>query len=105
MPLKSMKMTKSQAKESMPVAAPDTLPEYPYGLRISLETEQMKALGLDMPKVGTKLTIVAEVEVVSCHASQYEGGEEHRSCSMQITSMDVAGDKPDPAGKLYGGDA
>jgi hypothetical protein len=105
MPLKSMKLSKSQAKvEAAPVDY-DKLPEYPYGLRISLETEQMKALGLDMPKVGTKLTIVAEVEVVSCHASQYEGGEEHRSCSMQITDMAVEGDKPDPAGKLYGGAA
>jgi hypothetical protein len=102
MKLTSTKLSKQQAKEAAPIAAPETLPEYPYGLRISIEGDLMDKLGLkDMPKVGGKFTAAVELEVVACHSSQYEGGESRRECSLQITGMALAKDAK-AAEALYG---
>lgn len=63
-------------------------PEYPYGLQITLENEQLKALGLTtLPAVGTTFSIDAKVEV--CSVNQYESnkGDERRSISLQITAL------------------
>jgi hypothetical protein len=67
--------------------------KYPYGLRISLGSEQLKALGLDLPDVGDKKTLVAKVEVVSISSNKSKGGEDHNHVEFQITDMSL-GEKP-----------
>lgn len=105
MTMKSMKMTPAQAKESSPAAAEMPKQEYPYGLRITLDKETIKKLGIDLPEVGEELKITAVAKVTDCHASQSEGGQEYASCSLQITDMQVDGesDLGEIAGRLYKG--
>jgi hypothetical protein len=114
MELVSMEMTKSEAQElyASPVgneSAPDETPKYPYGLKLDLDEEGLAKLKItELPKVGEKMVLTAQVEV--CSVSQYEskeGGADQR-VSLQITAMALEGGakeapaKADPAQTLYG---
>jgi hypothetical protein len=82
---------KKLPKEKSPsvVDAPLNREDYPYGLRIELDHDGMKKLGLKkMPKVGSKHQMRIHAKVT--HAS--ERSDEHdkkprREVSMQITHM------------------
>lgn len=87
--MESMKMTASEKKESSPEVAMPKQDPYPYGLRLELNRETIKKLGIELPEVGEVLELRALAKVVSCHASQQEGGDEYASCSLQITDMEV----------------
>lgn len=82
--------TKPRKDETMlggPVEA--DRPEYPYGLRISLDSEALKKLGItDMPALDSEHKLVALVCVVgtSQHESQGADGP-HRSVELQIEQM------------------
>jgi hypothetical protein len=102
--LKSMKMDAAEAKAATELSVSDR-PEYPWGLRLNLSNEALEKLGFkNLPEVGTKMTLVANVEVCSVSAHESKGGDKHRSMDLQITDMGLAVDegKPDPATKLYG---
>lgn len=101
--MQNMKMDKAAKKTMLGEAAPDA-PEYPYGLRISLDGDSMKKLAMpEGCKVGDKLQMMAMVEVVGMSAHQGEGDKEPRkSMDMQITDMEMQdGQAKDPAAKLY----
>lgn len=62
--------------------------EYPYGLCIRLEDEQIEKLGFHgMPRIGDKFYLKGFVEVKELgeHSSEHEGKE--RNMSLQITHM------------------
>lgn len=103
--LTSMKMSEKQAKEYMGVApSAGDAPKYPYGLCLYLDTDTLKKLGMsEPPAVGSKMTIVANVEVVSVGMSQQRDGDKETRAELQITDMAVDGDKPAASEKLYGG--
>lgn len=90
--LKSMKVTKAEREaryKDAETSAIGDAPSYPYGLSISLEDEALEKLGLsDLPAVGTKMLLIAEVEVTSCSVSEneYTKGKQKR-LGIQITSM------------------
>lgn len=88
--MKSMKMDKA-AKKTMLGEAKYEPPEYPYGLRISLDGDSMKKLVMpEGCKVGDKLQMMAMVEIMSMSEHQGEGDKEPRkSMDMQITDMEV----------------
>lgn len=64
-------------------------PEYPYGLRLGLDTDALTKLGIaELPEVGTVLKLVARVEVVS--VSQYEHADgKSKDLGLQITDMEL----------------
>ncbi len=70
--------------------------KYPYGLRIELDHEGMKKLGMKkLPKVGSKHKITAHAHVVSASESHHEGDKKsNRSASMQITHMALEKGEP-----------
>lgn len=86
MKLVNMKRTEEKKTENMAIASPDS-PVYPYGLNISLGHEEIKKLGLkELPKVGSKMKMMAMVEITS--VSQYESkGGVDGSISLQITDL------------------
>lgn len=106
--MKSMKSPPPDSQEEkaeMSVAGMQ--PEYPYGLRISLNEDSIEALGLvSMPAIGQKMIVNARVEVVGITNSKQSNGDEYKCVDLQITDMDLSPDKQksDSAAKLYNGD-
>lgn len=65
-------------------------PRYPWGLQISLEKEQLDALGIkEMPMTGTVVTLQATAKVTRCSEEEREGAEPMRSISLQITDLSL----------------
>lgn len=92
--LTSVKRTKTERKKMDKVmqASPSNHEDYPYGLRIELDEETLKKLGVeDLPEAGETFCLEAEVKVSSSseHTSSYDGEDTktHRSVSLQITKM------------------
>lgn len=100
MKLKDMKYSKSQSKK-MEAPAPVNLKEdYPYGLKLELDKDSMKKLGLDLSNINIKdnVDIVAKGHIcdMSMHEGQYGG---HKSLGIQITKLDVKPSKKSKANK------
>lgn len=109
MSLKNMKLTKKETRNILegPSSPGEDMPRYPWGLRITLDTETIAKLGIKMPlDVGEKCSIVAKGEVVAVSANESQGGGKRESLDIQITDMSVIeGDsekKDDASKKLYG---
>lgn len=72
-------------------------PEYPYGLELRLETEQLTKLGITIPPaVGAELMVMARVTVVSSSQRQQLDSDPEICSCWQITDMEIA---PVPAKK------
>lgn len=99
--------------ESMAVPAKDYVaPRYPYGLCLSLETEQLKKLGLDEECcVGDVLVGAFIAEVTSVNKRQMADGTADCRIELQIQKIRVADDDTSDGGRTerqkrrYGGDA
>lgn len=78
-------------------------PEYPYGLRIELRNDSLAKLGItELPKVGSRMTLTAIVEVCGTSTCESRSGED-LSLDLQITDMSLGTDeKKDAASILYG---
>lgn len=83
--------------------------EYPYGLRISLNNDTLKKLGLaELPAIGSEHKLMAMVSVVSLSSNESAGeAEPYRSVDLQIEKMvlmpkEASADAPrDPAKAMY----
>ena len=87
--MQSMKRSKASMKsaETMPSMAPE---KYPYGLRLNLEHEDLKKLGITkMPKAGAIHRIVAHAKVHRAEESNSTDGGKRRSLGLQITKMSM----------------
>jgi hypothetical protein len=89
MALVNMKLSAEEAAEmsgAMPMEA--TAPESPYGLRLSLSEEDLAKLGLDLPRAGATVNIVAVGLVCNVNERVEEGEGEVEACvCIQITDM------------------
>lgn len=108
MKMASMKMKpEAKGKHDEMVTSSGSSEKYPWGLRINLGNEQLKALGIkDLPKVGESLPLHAMVSVVGVRSSETEGGED-RNVELQITECMMGGeskgmDMGKAASKMYG---
>lgn len=91
MPLKSMALTKADRKaREKRCEIPSLGDKYPYGLRIELNNDAVKKLGLSsLPKAGKRMKLVAEVRVIGSRMNQRDGGETERNLDLQIEKMDL----------------
>lgn len=91
MALKSMKVTKADRKakeEKYCVPCLDS-DDYPYGLRIHLDSEMLDKLGIKkLPKAGATFTLSASGTVKSTEVND-RNGKETKSMSLQIEKLDV----------------
>lgn len=89
--LVEMKYTKAEAKaEATKYDSIAGQPEYPWGLQIRLEDEELTKLGIkSLPDVGGEfhLTIVAEVQ--SATETKMASGKTDRCVCLQITMLGV----------------
>jgi hypothetical protein len=92
--LRDMKLSKAQKKETMPMAVSADSPEYPYGLRITLDSAALDKLGMSkMPKVGAKMSLEAVGVITS--VSQHESKDhDSRSVEIQLQELGVENDEP-----------
>lgn len=82
----------AKEKKADGVQAVDSGPDYSYGLRITLDHEELEKLGVkELPKPGEYISLVAQccVQSVSQHESE---DREDRSVSLQIEKMRLGGD-------------
>lgn len=109
MKLVNMKMDPAEQKEKYAESVVSSeQPMYPWGLTINLDEEAIAKLGLDLPVVGSQLSLQALVDVTEVSSRQeLENGtpKECRRVCLQITDLGLgpvekatAADK-----KLYGG--
>jgi len=98
----NMELTAAEAKQETSIAEADG-PKYPWGLSICLDDEALKKLGMDkLPEVGTKMRLVAMVDVSGVSSYSSQNSEGHRTLDLQITDMTLSGGETDPASVLYG---
>jgi hypothetical protein len=69
-------------------------PDYPYGLCIRLEGDELDRLGMkQLPQVGTEIPITIKVKVTRVSQSAADNGEgeydEMRCVELQITDMAI----------------
>ena len=86
----SMKKDKKKENKESPSMAPDSPGEvYPYGLRLRLENDELKKLGItELPEVGKVCKIEAEGVVESVSSSHNKDSEGPRkSVEVQITAL------------------
>jgi hypothetical protein len=88
--MKGDKQDMGTAVEVMP-GSPDT-PEYPYGLRITIEDEKVGELGLDKLRVGDKLTISCDCEVIEVAEREDQGGKTQR---VELQIQKIGNDEDD----------
>lgn len=101
----SMKITSSR-EDGEPMVDSDQ--SYPYGLRITLDNESLKKLGMPgLPDVGEKLCIDADVTVISVQSVEEKDGA-RSSVELQITGLmfcDPETEKREAHEVLYDGNA
>lgn len=77
-------------------------PMYPYGLRLCLDSDVVKALGLsELPPVGKQMKMLAKVEVCSASVTDTKEYGKKMYMDLQIVEMELEKEKEDPAKKLY----
>jgi len=95
--MKDMKMKQGQAA---PTEIQHSYSEYPYGLRICLTHEVLEKLGItDLPEVGSKMKLQAEVEVISTSEYETKDSGKKKSMDLQICMMDLKNGKKEVSPK------
>lgn len=90
MKLTDMKMTKAEKKENSPMVASEySGPDFPYGLKLCLDSSSLEKLGFDaLPKVGAKMSVSAVGVVVE--VGQHESkNHESRRVEIQIQRLGI----------------
>jgi len=81
--------------------------DYPWGLRITLNNETLKKLGIALPKVGAEMLLCGKVKVLST-STREDGEDSFSSVEMQITDIGLMDESAQPqktaADTLYGSD-
>lgn len=87
----NMKFNKKPKKKELTCMSESDTPEYPWGLSIRLEKEQLEKLSFNPGSVGDKVIFVATAEVTSISKQDYKEGSEY-DVSLQIQDMEVKQD-------------
>lgn len=79
------------------------LPEYPYGLRLCLDNDTIKKLGVKVPNVGSKMKLMAMVEVCSTSSFNTKESGMMQTMDLQIVEMSLSssGKKEVDPNKMY----
>ena len=105
MKLQSMKRTEEDRKKSAGTIMEGEQPDYPWGLRITLNDEQIKALGIKaLPAVGAKCAIEAVGIIQSVSDEAVDNGESNQRIEIQITDLALAAPGTSKFAAMYDGD-
>ena len=85
-----LKYTKAEAKAEQRGMTMGKPPQYPWGLCIRLEKDELDKLGIkELPQVGTEVHFAAIAKVTSVNQSSSEDQDEETSVALQITMLSV----------------
>jgi len=107
--LVSLKLSEDERKEqSGPMVMDDDGPAYPVDARLFFDGDMLDKLGVDMPKFGDEMMLVAKVKATSVSASERmdDDGDANRDRSVQFVMTEAAldsGPKKSAAEVLYPG--
>jgi hypothetical protein len=104
MAMADMKMSKSETIAYSEVAEKESdEPQYPYGLCIHLEQDQLDKLGIkELPEVGAKMMLHANAYVKTVSEYSTQSGQDRR-VELQITQLEISeGEAKDAAQIMYG---
>lgn len=88
----SMEKSEESMQDCKPVSCEHD--KYPYGIRLHLDDECVKKLGIkDLPKVGDKMMIQAVAYVCDASEHMVEGKGTRKSIGLQICEMGVSESK------------
>jgi hypothetical protein len=103
MKLISMKRSPKSEKPTNKAEVAGPSDAYPYGLQLRLENDSIEKLDIELPKVGSTVTVMAKAKVTSVSQNESNGSGKRRSIELQLTDLciDAAAAKPSPAESLY----
>lgn len=82
------KMSKKEMGEKMTVGIPGDRDEFPYGLRLNLNEDQIKKLdGLFEADVEGEVMIHAKAKIIDKRSHDMKGGKTERNIELQITDL------------------
>ena len=88
--MKLKKKSKVELKKLMEPMAYGETDEWPYGLRLSFEKEEIEKLsGLKKLKVGDSVKVSAEGSVMSVRISERQERPDDHSVEIQLKEVDV----------------
>lgn len=79
--LRDMRLSREERKEMAEPMSVGDMPEYPYGLRLHLDQDEIAKLGISLPDVGEQFVVVGIGVVTS--VSQHKG-EAHTSQHVEV---------------------
>jgi hypothetical protein len=86
--MKLIDMKSTVEAERSTLMAPESREEYPYGLRLSLNSETLAKLGMtELPAIDAEFKLMALVCVVGVSQSESSEGEPYRTVDLQIEQM------------------
>lgn len=92
MDLVDLKLSKKSTKDApTSVGGGPERDQYPYGLRITLDEEQLAKMGdlFDEMDADGEVTITAKGCVTSKRSDQMQGGKKNRGLSIQIKQIQI----------------
>lgn len=81
-------------------------PKYPYGLRITLNSEEMKKLGFnDAPDMDQVFELKGSAKVIEVANTEEQGDVASYRVELQIVELELSGSKEEESNEqtLYGG--
>jgi len=85
--MKLIDMKNSVAAKNSTLMAPEMSDEYPYGLRLTLDTDTLAKLGMsELPAIDSEFKLMALCCVVAVRQDE-RAGETSRSVDLQIEQM------------------
>ncbi len=84
--IRKPKKTKMSKRTAVPY---DEQERYPYGLQVTLDTEELKKLGIDVKdhEVDEKVKLVCKAEITRLSSDKNEPEKERQSMGLQITDL------------------
>lgn len=91
MKLTNLKLTKKEKKDTTDAPSLAGTSSYPYGLEVRLETESINKLGLNIQsfKIGEKVKIEADTEVIEISNNESEDGN-RKTIRLQIQNLGLS---------------
>lgn len=89
MKMVSMKLSAADKKSEMDGPVVGEAPDYPYGLELRFDGDQLKKLGLDQPAVGDEFEITAKA-VVTMYRETATSGNAKPDCEANVQITDLA---------------